>query len=95
MEYTLRIDSKFMETFGSSTLSGALANKYGAVSFSEMKEVTLMFVQTTRHWREKHGPEYWVMPEYSPMCFAENLLHLQSRGLKINIETLTEDPSPK
>jgi hypothetical protein len=93
VEYTLRIDSKFMETFGTATLAGALGTKYPDAVWSAGTEVILEFIQSSTSWRAQNdGPNLWVMPEYSPMCFAADLLRLQARGVKFHIETITEDP---
>lgn len=59
---------------------------------AEMKEVTLQFVQTTNKYREKHGPQHWIMPEYASMCLASNIAYLVEIGIKLKIETLYEDP---
>lgn len=73
------VNQKFLETFGTRSLSGQLKNW-------PADEVELVFPQTSLSWRQDHnGPDNWIMPEYSIPCLIEDILSLISKGVKVSV----------
>lgn len=92
----IEVSEKFLETVGNYTLSGALAKLQEPVSVpsKEWAPVVLVFPESTTRWREKNGNPYqYIVNEYTIRCLIEDILWLQSQGVKISVEVLTRNPT--
>lgn len=94
METRIVIPQGWFETFGTGTLVGTVMNQCGGnTPLSEVKKVTLVFQQSPMGWRAKNqGPHISLVPEYAPMCFAQDILWLVKRGIEIEIAEETKAP---
>lgn len=82
----IEITEKFLELFGTGTLTGTIVSNDG--KFPD--KLTLVFPQTDLEWRRKNnGPKHYVMPEFVPFCLVLDVLELQRRGVEIAVETTT------
>lgn len=68
MKISVEINEKFLETCGSNSLYGALfaAARDNNAVLADLKEVELVFPQTSITWRGKNnGPRQYVLNEYT------------------------------
>ena len=82
------LNKELVEKFATASLTGIIAEKAGD---QLPKEVKLIFPQTTMGWKRSNGgPDFWIMPEHTVPCIAEDLIRLTTRGVKITVEMRPE-----
>jgi hypothetical protein len=84
--FTVKIPREFLATFGSSCLTGLCFQK----GFDFKDDLRIEFEQSSIEYRQAHGPDEIIIPEFVPMCLAEDLLSLAKRGFKIKIGEYTK-----
>jgi hypothetical protein len=79
----VKISKKNLESLGAAGLTGLIISQVGPVTFSQCKQIRLLFEQTSTEWRAQHnGPEAIVCNEFSPMCLAEDIVYLTTHHQK-------------
>lgn len=86
-EVRIDINEKFLETFGTGTLTGTMWKKVGKAD-----KVILVFHTSSLSYCQKNGgPRSWVMGDYVPMCLVQDIMGLQRMGIQVEIEEVKED----
>jgi len=85
------INEKFLETFGSGTLSGALYTKYPDAVFPGKKVKLIFHTSSLSYCQNNGGPRSFVMSDFVPMCLVQDILRLMRIGVEIEIEEKKED----
>ena len=70
------------ETFAAWSLIGAiqtvLLKEHPGRGIHEIDEIGIGFVESSTAWKKSHaGPKTWLVPEYFPRLFIEDILWLQ------------------
>jgi hypothetical protein len=81
---TLQLTKKQLETIGSHSLQGILAEK-GLIPNDE-KAVRVEFETfSLEQCRKNDGPDWVLIPEYVVHCLCESVLSLAKQGYKVEI----------
>ena len=77
----------FAEMFGDQSLIGAVSHALGGEPLESLDELEIVFCQTSEQWKMRNkSPHLSLMPEHFPLCFARDIMHLASRGIRITFE---------
>lgn len=87
MKKSITIDEDKLQRLGSASLIGMVAE-------DGLKELEIIFPQTSIDWRARNGgPEEWIVNEYNVPCLIEDVVWFMENGVKVKIG-YTEDDRP-
>jgi hypothetical protein len=90
MSTTLRIAHEDWEKFATASLEGMLVGK-GLAIMPDDKDIILEIEQTSFGWKQNNnGPMVLLIPEHTPMCLIESIIHLMEKGYKITVNEITK-----
>lgn len=81
MQFTMHIKLSDYETLGGHSLSGMFVNQCREqnINMATVTDLVIECDQTSHKYRDEHNkgePTLLVMPEFTPMCLMDNILHL-------------------
>jgi hypothetical protein len=81
------IDEEKLRGLGTASLIGTISVMTNGAPLTELKEVVLVFPQTTMGWKSKNKePEEFIIYEHNVPCLLQDVVSLLSRGTKVSVE---------
>ena len=96
MEHRIRLAHNTYETMGSHSLGGMFVTSCleQGIDPGQVTKLVIEIEQTTLAYREKHQPMLIVMPEFTPMCLMDDIMHL-SKQLEVELREELVNPCTK
>jgi len=79
--FTVKVSKKYLTTFGDASLIGLCFE----LGYDFKDSLTIEFEQSSIGYRESHGPDEIIIPEFVPMCLAQDIVSLMHRGIDVKI----------